>query len=155
MKKVSENLEIRKADSNDAGKIIEITRNSVCDLYRYDSKTLDVIKKHMENFDFFIMEKNKKPLGYMKFNKRFLHDGAKISEIYIKNEFQGKGLGSLMLRKAEELTKKLGKKKLYLYCSQKNLNAIKFYTEHKFYVVGLVTNYYINGETALLMCKEV
>lgn len=55
-----------------------------------------------------------------------------IPDLYIRPEFQKKGIGKLLIKKAEEYSKKLGSKTIELQTSGENYNAVKFYKKLNF-----------------------
>lgn len=50
-----------------------------------------------------------------------------LSKLYLKKEYRGKGIASVMLEKVFEVAKKLSKKSVYLTVNKHNTNAINVY----------------------------
>ena len=71
--------------------------------------------------------------GYLKINEdraqTDLHDptSVEIERIYVKEEFQGLGLGKTLVHKAIEVARQRNKRSLWLGVWEKNEKAIRFY----------------------------
>jgi ribosomal protein S18 acetylase RimI-like enzyme len=80
--------------------------------------------------------------GYLKLNigkaQTDIHDlqSLEVERIYVRREFQGLGLGRILLEKAAAEAKSLGKSYLWLGVWEKNENAIAFYKKHGFHIIG-------------------
>ncbi|MBP5640410.1 MAG: GNAT family N-acetyltransferase, partial [Victivallales bacterium] len=65
---------------------------------------------------------------------------AKLHKCYLLTEYQGKGIGSMMLREAKKLAKDAGFSKLRLNVNRHNEKAMKSYFRNGFKVVEMVDN---------------
>lgn len=63
-------------------------------------------------------------------------EALEIERIYIRNNYQKHGLGSLLLNKAIEIAMECNKKKIWLGVWEKNKNAIAFYKKKGFVQTG-------------------
>ena len=82
--------------------------------------------------------------------------GYKNYEIYwltIAKKYQGHGIGTKLMRFAEQYAKKQKQRGLYLYAYIKNKKAIKFYNKLGYKKINIFKNYYSNGDTAVLLGK--
>jgi len=65
------------------------------------------------------------------------------------------GVGSEMLRKAEERLRVAGSHAVALETAVDNHSAVKFYKLHKYFLVKTVPRYYSNGVDALVLKKDL
>ena len=82
--------------------------------------------------------------------------GYKNYEIYwltVAKQHKGKGIGTKLMRFAEQYAKKMKQRGLYLYAYIKNKKAIKFYNKLGYKKINTFKNYYSNGDTAVLLGK--
>jgi ribosomal protein S18 acetylase RimI-like enzyme len=100
--------------------------------------------------------------GYPKLNEyeaqTDIHDpqSLEIERIYIRKEFQGKGLGSFLIEKAIEIASSRKKSYVWLGVWERNHKAISFYEKHGFYVIG--AHPFLMGEeeqTDFIMRKDL
>lgn len=77
-------------------------------------------------------------------------DDYNIIGIAVKEEFQRKNIGTLLLQKVIETAKENNVKSLSLEVDATNNKAIKFYEKHNFKVTNIRKNYYKNND-ALIM----
>ena len=87
-----------------------------------------------------------KPIGY--FTWGICHsepNTAKLHKCYLLPEYQGKGIGSQMLRMAMDAAKAAGYARLRLNVNRNNAKAIKAYLRNGFQTVASVDNPIGNG----------
>jgi len=122
------------------------------------------LKKELSNPSscFFFLHYYDKVAGYLKLNigKAQTEDMGKealeIERIYIKSNFQKKGLGSVLLNKALEIAEDLNKEKIWLGVWEKNINAIDFYSKSGFIQTGKHSFFMGDDEqTDYVMTKEI
>jgi len=81
-------------------------------------------------------------IGYLKANigdeqTEFQYEDAlEIERIYLKKEYQSKGLASLCMQKAFSLAKAHQKKRIWLGVSERNYQALALYKKYNFQVIG-------------------
>ncbi len=80
-------------------------------------------------------------------------DDIHITNIVTRTDKRCLGIGSLLLEKLIELSKKESLSSLTLEVSDKNTNAIKLYEKYNFKKIGLRKNYYSQNENAIIMTK--
>ena len=79
-------------------------------------------------------------------------DEMHILNIAVKPEFQGRGIGSLLLNNAISLALKKGVEWVRLEVRPSNLKAISFYKKFGFKEIGRRRHYYFDtGEDAIIM----
>ncbi len=146
-------IKIKEATEKDFPIMVEIAKS---DGYMHPNKlNLEWLNKRKKEDDlFFIAEIEDKKIGFVILQKNFAI-GSKLHFLSVKKDFQHKGIGTSLIKKAEEETKKLGKKRIFLYTHQKNFDAIKLYSKLNYYVNGIFINKYGIGENAVLMAKDL
>ena len=143
-------MKIIQTDEKDFPAMIEIAKN---DGFSHPNQlNTDWLKKRLSEGDIFFITEEKN--GFVSLQKKFA-SGAKLHFLSVKKQAQHKGIGTALIKKIEEETKKLGFKKLFLYSHQKNFDAIRFYTKLQFYVDGIFIDKYGPGQNAILMCKDL
>ncbi|ADY14323.1 GNAT family N-acetyltransferase [Sphaerochaeta globosa] len=73
--------------------------------------------------------------------------------IAVDPQFQGMGVGNLLLHEFEETTKHLGKS-FFLLVSDFNQTAQLFYEKHGYCKVGELPDFAVAGVAEVLMCKQ-
>lgn len=111
---------------------------------------------------FFFLYHDDSLAGYLKLNEKQAQtdfrdkDWLEIERVYVKKEFQGLGLGKLLVAKGIEAAQEKGKPAVWLGVWEKNEKAIAFYRKVGFRIVG--THDFIMGEERqrdYLMVKEL
>ena len=88
--------------------------------------------------------------GYLKLNEGKAQsdikdpDSLELERIYVSREFQGRGLGTLLMDKAIKEATERKKEYIWLGVWEKNSKAINFYKKHGFFEAG--THPFIMGE---------
>lgn len=146
---------IKKASLNDIPIITEIEKNSGINFPHnaYDiSKTRleNSIRRRMKKGEFFFLYDN---IGYISILKKY-RDGSQINYLSIHKNHHRKGIGTKLLKKAEQFIKSLKKKKVYVYCWYKN-PALLFYIKNNYKIVDWQANRYSWGDPALILCKNL
>ncbi len=112
---------------------------------------------------FYLIEKNKLALGYTKLNlkpcaawQNRSENGLEIERIYVDANYQGQGIGKILLMHAEEVAKYFSCRYMWLGVWQENANAIQFYKKNKFEIVGALTfTLGLDNQCDWLMAKAV
>jgi len=103
------------------------------------------------NTRFFFVYLEKVRIGYFKLNIGDAQSDLKsdtsmeLERIYVIQEFQGRGYGELILKKAKQLAAVGGKSFLWLGVWERNTKAIQFYKKHGFIKFG-THPYYIGSD---------
>lgn len=79
---------------------------------------------------------------------------AEIINYYVRKDYQGMGFGKLLLDFAVTLCHDSGVKLLSLEVRESNYKAINLYNSFGFKESHIRSNYYDNGEDAIVMVKE-
>jgi ribosomal protein S18 acetylase RimI-like enzyme len=123
---------IRAGQQSDIRKIVKIFRGEY-KKYPYNEKwsektALDKIKDYSKSSKIFVVELEDRVVGFIILHTHLWDDGEVgfIDEIIVTEKFQGKGLGKLLMNKAEEYFRK-NKIKRYELMSSTKSKAFKFY----------------------------
>lgn len=80
----------------------------------------------------FISELNVKPVGWMKTFNNISQGRFYVSSLYVLPEFQGFRIGSMLMKKAEEIAKSKNFDRIWLGVMSKNIKALKWYEKKGF-----------------------
>jgi ribosomal-protein-alanine N-acetyltransferase len=78
-------------------------------------------------------------------------DEANIMNIVTRKDKRKLGIGSMLLSKLIELSKKQEMKSITLEVNEHNIPAIKLYEKYNFEIIGIRKKYYNNTDSAILM----
>ncbi|MDP8012293.1 MAG: GNAT family N-acetyltransferase [Thermoplasmata archaeon] len=78
---------------------------------------------------------------------------ARILMFSVDTPYQGKGIGSLLLKHFENICREEGIRAIRLEVRISNDSAIKFYERNGFVIINMINSYYSNGESAYIMWK--
>lgn len=101
----------------------------------YSTETL--LKNYTEkNHQFMLVEENGKPLGFISYEHHYQNEPVtRIHKIYVLPQTQGKGIGKMLIEKAEALAQENHSKALSLNVNRYN-NAQEFYKKIGFEITG-------------------
>lgn len=141
------NVVFRRMQKKDIRDVYEIELDLFDDCWSKAS-FLHEIKNSSYSFPF-VLILNETIVGYCVcwFYQKELH----IGNFAIKNDFQGKGFGKLLMEKIFELFPKYTE--AYLEVDVSNNAAISLYLKFGFKILSTRKTYYENGEDALVMVK--
>jgi len=148
----SSSIVIRKVKSEEAISLQTISKNTFFSTYASENTKEDMDAYLTENFNidrlqnsllnpdsfYYFAIHEEAIIGYLKVNRgaaqtdNLLPKALEIERIYVITEFQGKGIGMLLLEKAIEKAHSLSIKILWLGVWEKNTKAIAFYKKHMF-----------------------
>lgn len=102
------------------------------------------LKQELENKSstFFFLLENSVIAGYLKINvddaqtQRVFKNDLEIERIYVKQNFQDRGLGRTLLNKGIEIARELQKENVWLGVWNKNKSAIDFHKNMGFEIKG-------------------
>ena len=142
----------------------EIGYQTFCDTFQhlntpenmkiYTDRAFDIEKLRGElsdpNSTFHFLYVDEILAGYFKMNEGDSQTGIKdsssleLERIYVKKEFQGQGLGKVLINQGMEIARSKKKKTVWLGVWEKNENAIGFYEKMGFRKVS--THYFYMGD---------
>lgn len=83
-------------------------------------------------------------------------DEGDITNVSVKEELQGQGIGTMMVKELETRVKALGIQKIFLEVRKSNAPAIALYEKQGFKHMGVRKNYYSDPvEDAITMCRNL
>lgn len=105
------------------------------DNYLRENFSYEQLEHEIENdySKFYIVENNEKVVAYMKLNfdkaqTEAGHDNTlEVQRIYVLQEYKGKHIGKLLIKKAIEISRGNNLNYIWLGVWENNINAIKFY----------------------------
>ncbi len=147
---------IRKCTFEDLHTLNEFSRRTYDETFRH-MNTAENMKAYLDmSFDinklgeelsndassFYFLYVDNKLAGYIKLNdykaQTDINDpqSLELERIYVSGEFQGQGLGGVLIKKATNEAEALSKKYIWLGVWEKNNKAIEFYKRNGFYITG-------------------
>lgn len=122
----------------------DVTAKESIDTYTKNAFTRENFKNELldKNSNFYFVYYKEKLAGYLKLNisnsqtEPMGEEYLEIQRIYLKNEFQGNGLGRLMIEKAFEMANFYKKRYIWLGVWEFNYKAFNFYSKMGFKKVG-------------------
>ncbi|KPK71969.1 hypothetical protein AMJ87_06055 [candidate division WOR_3 bacterium SM23_60] len=100
-----------------------------------------------------VAEHNDQLIGYAM--ATFTGDGFHVTNIAIKREYQRQGLGTQLMKQLETLARNKGSTYVFLEVRTNNNVAITFYEKLGYAVLFTRRGYYIDGDDAYVMDKEL
>ena len=107
--------------------------------YNREQLMTEINDPHSEHY--FLCDGDKE-IGFLKLNTGDAQsdirdpESLEIQRIYIDQDYQGRGLGALLLQFTSERAKVMGLKYIWLGVWEKNPDAIRFYQRHGYEIFG-------------------
>jgi ribosomal protein S18 acetylase RimI-like enzyme len=106
-----------------------------------------------------IIAADTKPLGFamvtLQKEKWFEPRRAHLLAIGVFPKQQRKGIGTALLEHMEEIARKYGAAEMLLWTAVDNQQALSFFHNAGFHIVGSTDRYYPRGQAALALAKEL
>jgi diamine N-acetyltransferase len=140
-KETAGGCEFHRADSGNCETLVELMRefNAFEDLPFDETKARKALKQILRDESFgrvWLIKRGEETAGYavltLGFSLEFHGRDAFIDEIYLREEFRGKGFGKQAVQFLEEQCRDLGVKALHLEVERKNGRAQIFYHRNGF-----------------------
>lgn len=169
-------MEIRKATLNDLESLIKLCTTTFIQTYAIHN-TAENLNDYLEkNFNptqlskeiqsdtegYFLLFDQDLPIAYVKLNYNCCPPNMpgeqmiEIQRIYVSGEYQKKGLGKELLKIAESEAMQSGAPYIWLGVWENNHQAIRFYTENGFSIMGTHDFWLGNDrQTDFIMSKKV
>jgi L-amino acid N-acyltransferase len=147
MKKLD--IKIRKYEIKDTQEILNIINfnilNSVS-LYDYNIRTFEQQKSILEdkiakNFPVIVSEVNGNCVGFGMYSEFRFREAYKFTvehSVYVSEDFNGKGIGKLLLLELISLAKKQGLHTMIGVIDSENQNSIDFHKKYGFEIAGTI-----------------
>lgn len=88
----------------------------------------------VDGYTYYIVYYSKKLIGYFAVRDDKDSKGVHISKFYLKKNFRGSGIGSLMMNEVREYAKEKGKKSVWLNVYKDNVDTINAYKKMGFVI---------------------
>lgn len=140
------NISISQMTEND---LKNLEKNLVVEFdnfWNYNILKQDFFNK---NTQYFVAKNNDEIVGFV--GILIIIDQVTIMNIVTQKNKRKLGIGSLLLEKIIDFSKKNNIKSIILEVDEKNIPGIKLYEKFKFQINGYRKNYYHNGDSAILM----
>jgi L-amino acid N-acyltransferase len=142
-------IEIRPYKSEDVEVIIAIINDNILNstaLYDYQPRTLEQQKAIFEDklnkkFPVIVAIINKKVVGfgyYSEFRFREAYRYTVEHSVYVSNDFQGNGIGKLLMNKLIDLAKQQKLHTMIAVIDSENQSSITFHEQFGFTTVGII-----------------
>ena len=103
-------------------------------------------REYEQGIQFRCVFDGEKPVGYISLGAcDSAKDAMKLHKCYLLPEYQGKGIGSQMLKEAKKIAGQMGYSRLRLNVNRNNTKAIKAYIRNGFQNIASVDNPIGNG----------
>ena len=149
-------MKFRKCTIADIESLVQISLRTFADAFEQDnnpedfkayttkafSKNTLVQQLNNPHCSFYFLYMDEELAGYFKLNQDDAqseiqaNDTMELERIYVQKDFQGRQLGTAMLREAIRISSELKKRQLWLGVWQENRSAIRFYKKHGFEKFG-------------------
>ncbi len=144
-----EKIEIRLYKSNDAQTIVDIINYNILNstsIYDYHPRTLEQQQvifedKLSKDFPVIVATVNDKVVGfgyYSEFRFREAYRFTVEHSVYVSNNFQGKGIGKLIITKLIALAKDQKLHTMIAVIDSENQSSVKFHEQFGFTTVGII-----------------
>ncbi len=142
-------IKVRKIRYDEIPRIIKIAYETLTENY-----SVEIFYSIYNSWPdgFIVAEYRGEVVGFIASSKQSLYE-ARILMFSVVNELQNKGIGTILLKKFEEICRLMGIRTIRLEVRISNKNAILFYEKNGFIIINMINNYYSNGESAYIMWK--
>ncbi len=138
---------LRQGSSRDLGELIEVYRSGYEGMEEYAYTSSRRIREYIkwllrgdkEGF-FVVEEEGGKPVGFACIHTgwwdRVESQTGELHEIVVRREYQGKGLGKMLLQKCLEYAREKGRDRVTLWVGERNMVARNWYKREGFEEIG-------------------
>ena len=103
----------------------------------------------------FIAEQNGQPVGLIHVVEK-KQETVKISPLIVSTHYRGKlGIGSMLLKHAEDFARNLGARQLYCTVASPNQKALQFFLRKGFRITGTAKDHYKHGVDEHMLYKQL
>ena len=144
------NIEIKKMTLNDLDEIKDYLQTDFDDFWNYE-----IFKDELVNTNsiYLLLKYNSEPICFG--GIKIILDESNLMDIVTKKNKRNQGFAKFLLNELIKLSKEKNCTSITLEVNENNLPAIALYKTFNFQEVGIRKNYYQNGDTAILMTKEL
>lgn len=147
-------LKIRIAEKTDLPKIVELIKRNKEPLNE-DLEAVFNFESPNEKCRFFVAEEDNEIVGFSRVHIYRWNKSAYVINLLVDSGYRRKGIGSLLLKTAEEFARKNGARVLMFDTAIDNIPALNLYFKNGFRICGYNDKLYDNAKTALYLAKEL
>ncbi|MEM2947707.1 MAG: GNAT family N-acetyltransferase [Candidatus Bathyarchaeia archaeon] len=147
-------LKIRIAEKTDLPKIVELIKRNKEPLNE-DLEAVFNFESPNEKCRFFVAEEDSEIVGFSRVHIYRWNKSAYVINLLVDSGYRRKGIGSLLLKTAEEFARKNGARVLMFDTAIDNIPALNLYFKNGFRICGYNDKLYDNAKTALYLAKEL
>lgn len=108
--------------------------------------TDELLSDWLTEGELYVMMEDGKMLGFIELSKETWNHRLRISNIWVDESYRHQGIGSSLMKKANERAKELGVRMIVLETQTCNDHAISFYLKHGFKLIGYDAYSYSNED---------
>ena len=165
---VINNVVIRSAGADDFEWVADLMVRALSPFYDGDHRAhaQRIFDTHMEggidhvgHFSagqyMFIAEQDGQPVGLIHVVEK-KQETVKISPLIVSTDYRGKlGIGSMLLKHAEDFARNLGARQLYCTVASPNQKALGFFLRKGFHITGTARDHYKQGVDEHMLYKQL
>lgn len=142
-------IQLRPYQTKDTQAILDIINYNILNstaLYDYNIRTYDQQKAILEekinkNFPVIVAEYNDRLLGFGMYGEFRFREAYKYTvehSVYVKNEYNGKGIGKIILAELIQIAKKQNLHTMIAVIDAENQSSVDFHEKFGFKTVGII-----------------
>lgn len=162
------NIVVRKANASDFGFVADLMVRALSPFYDGDHRAharrifdthmnggIDRVGHFSVRQHMFIAEYNRQPVGIIHVVEK-KQGTVKISPLIVSTKYRGKlGIGSMLLKHAEDFARDLGARQLYCTVASPNQKALGFFLRKGFCIAGTAKDHYKQGIDEHMLYKQL
>ena len=140
-------MEFKKINPKKYGELLfKMDAQAFCRSFDYPSTSIKTTLDYLKNCSVYLVYKDDVPIGVFAYKKS--GEEVEVKQIVVLPGFQGKGYGTLIVKKLLELVRG---SRIQLVTHPKNTAAIILYLKNGFQIREWKDNYYGDGEPRLVL----
>ena len=145
-------MKIFPLEQSDFSRLASVKDIDFSDAWNYD---MLVSAEKAGNFYGFTIKKDEKSelIAFITFSVSI--DTLDIEDVYTFSDYRKKGFAKMLINSVLDYAKQNNKNKIFLEVKKTNEKAISLYQGLGFSIISERKKYYADGETALVMLKEI
>lgn len=141
---------VREMNENDIDEVLDIERESFTTPWSREAFVLEITENQLARY--VVAEKNGKIVGYG--GLWLIIDEGHITNIAVRSEYRGQGIGNLIVEKLIDLCESIGIYNMTLEVRKSNYIAQSLYKKYNFADYGVRPGYYTDTkEDAVIMWR--
>lgn len=140
----SEHYKVVRSDSP-SGFSFEFVREKLSEKYHHDSYDVLFSESWQDVTAYGVVDNDTNEMvAYLELSREEWNDRLHITNLLVKDEYRGKGIGSLLVEKAKNTAIEEDRRIITLETQSCNIPAIDFYKKHGFVFAGTNVYFYSN-----------